>query len=207
LGKTLGFRDPDGIPVEIVAVETDDRTGWTGAGISPEHALRGLHTFELTPIHVEPTESLLTNVMGFRLVRREGDRARFEVGCGGSGHYADVITSTTLPRGRGGVGTIHHVAWSAPDDETQLEYQESLAKAGFHVSPVMDRDYFHSIYYREQGGILFEIATANPGFAVDEPAESLGTALKLPRQFEPARTQIERALPTLLPARLHQLAS
>jgi glyoxalase family protein len=204
---TLAFRDPDGIPVEIVAVANDDRKGWTGAGIPAERALRGLHAFELTPIQAAPTESLLTHAMGFRLVRREGDRARFEVGAGGSGHYADVISNTTLPRSRGGVGTIHHVAWSVPNDETQLEYQESLIKAGFHVSPVMDRDYFHSIYYREHGGILFEIATALPGFAVDEPAKSLGGALKLPKQFEPARAQIEKALPSLLPTKIIQTST
>jgi len=195
--EVLAFVDPDEIPVEIVAVADDARSGWTGAGIPAERALRGLHTAELTVASAGPTETLLTQEMGFRLVKREGDRARFEAGPGGSGRYADVIEDAGGKRGSGGSGTIHHIAWSVPDDETELAKQSELQKSGYQVSPVMDRDYFHSIYYRERGGILFEIATATPGFAVDEAAESLGAALKLPKQFEAMRARIEQALPPL----------
>ncbi|MGL4401076.1 MAG: ring-cleaving dioxygenase, partial [Luteolibacter sp.] len=127
-----------------------------------------------------------------------GVRTRFEVGPGGTGHYADVIESKAA-RGSGGSGTIHHIAWSVPDDDTELSKQKELQKSGYSVSPVMDRDYFHSVYYREKGGILFEIATENPGFAVDEAQESLGTALKLPKQHEHLRTRIEQVLPPLQP--------
>jgi glyoxalase family protein len=201
----LTFADPDRIPVEIVAVAEDSREGWTGADISPAHALRGLHTAELTVRQPEQTETLLTGVMGFRLVRREGNRARFEAGAGngGSGRFADVIGRTDGLPGIGGAGTIHHIAWSVPDDAAELEKQEELRGTGYHVSPVMDRDYFHSIYYRERGGILFEIATENPGFAVDEPAANLGTALKLPAMHEPARKRIEAILPPISPARVY----
>ncbi len=199
--QVLAFADPDGIPVEIVAVAEDERSGWTGAGIPAEHALRGLHTAELTVAAAAPTEALLSIEMGFRLVKREGNRARFEAGPGGSGRYADVIADPALPRGAGGSGTIHHIAWSVPDDETELGKQSELQASGYHVSPVMDRDYFHSIYYRERGGILFEIATATPGFAVDEAPESLGTALKLPKQFSHVRDKIEALLPPLQPAK------
>ncbi|MCW1887244.1 ring-cleaving dioxygenase [Luteolibacter flavescens] len=195
----LAFADPDQIPVEIVAVADDSRSGWTGAGITAEHALRGLHTAELTVAFATPTEALLSMEMGFRLVKREGDRARFEAGLGGSGRYADVIQSAG-PRGLGGSGTIHHIAWSVPDDETELRKQAELQRSGYQVSPVMDRDYFHSIYYREKGGILFEIATENPGFAVDEDPDALGTGLKLPRQHEHLRARIEKILPPLNPA-------
>lgn len=197
--EVLAFVDPDKIPVEIVAVENDNRNGWTAGGIPAEHVLRGLHTAELTVGFAAPTEGLLSIEMGFRLVRREGNRARFEAGPGGSGRYADVIESKG-GRGTGGSGTIHHIAWSVPDDETELAKQAELQRSGYNVSPVMDRDYFHSIYYREKGGILFEIATENPGFAVDESPDSLGTALKLPKQHEHLRARIEQVLPPLQPA-------
>lgn len=197
----LAFSDPDGIPVEIVAVAHDERRGWTGAGIPAERALRGMHTAELTVSDPGPTSDLLTGLMGYTLVRREGNRARFEAAPGGSGRYVDVIGAGSTPRGTGGAGTIHHIAFRVADDEAELEMQERLTDAEYYVSDVRDRDYFRSIYYRERGGILFEIATDIPGFVVDEPVESLGTALKLPKQFEPARAQIERILPPLHGAR------
>lgn len=150
-----------------------------------------------------PTEDLLTGVMGFRLVRREGSRARFEAAPGGSGRYVDVIAGTEAPRGTGGAGTIHHIAYRVATDAAELEMQERLMNANYHVSDVRDRDYFRSIYYRERGGILFEIATDVPGFTVDEPLKSVGTALRLPKQFQPARSQIEAGLPALQSARQH----
>lgn len=195
---TLQFSDPDHIPVEIVAVDHDSRKGWNGAGIPDEHVIRGFHTAELTVSLQHPTESLLTDQMGFRLVQREGNRARFEAGPGGSGHYADVVTDTQILRGLGGVGTIHHIAWSVPDDVSELRMQQVLQEAGFGVSEVRDRNYFHSIYYRERGGILFEIATECPGFAIDEPVDSLGQSLRLPSQFESRREAIEKALPPVI---------
>jgi glyoxalase family protein len=195
--EVLMFSDPDRIPCQIVAVADDNRTGWTGGGIPAAHALRGFHTAELTVRTAAPTEKLLTGEMGCRLLRREGNRARFEAGPGGSGRFIDVIGDATTAPGLQGTGTIHHVAWRVPDDASQLAMQERLANAGYDVSEVRDRCYFHSIYYRERGGILFEIATDVPGFSVDEPVASLGTALKLPPQFDRARKQIEAALPPL----------
>jgi len=199
--EVLSFEDPDGIPVEIVGVDQDPRRGWTGSGIPAEYALRGLHTAELTVRSAAETEALLQGTMGFRLVRRDGNRARFEAGAGGSGHYADVVESHKASSRFSGVGTIHHIAWSIPDDASQLAKMKELVRAGFHTSPVMDRDYFHSIYYRERGGILFEVATENPGFALDEAPDSLGNELRLPRQFERARRQIEQSLPVLPPSK------
>lgn len=199
--EVLALADPDGIPVELVAVENDARPGWTGAGIPVEHALRGMHTAELTVRFPQQTEDLLTGPMNYRLVRRESRRARFEAGPGGSGRYVDVIEAPTALRGLGGAGTIHHIAYRVATDEAELEMQTRLYDAGFGVSDVRDRDYFHSIYYREHGGVLFEIATDVPGFAVDEPAASLGAALKLPKQFQAHRGEIEAALPPLQPAR------
>ena len=199
--EVLAFSDPDGIPVEIVGIDGDSRSGWTGSGVPAEFALRGMHTAELTVRDATPTEKLLTDVMGYRLVRRDASRARFEAGPGGPGRFVDVIANSTSPRGSGGAGTIHHIAYRVANDDEQLHMQEVIARAGFPVSDVRDRDYFHSIYYRERGGILFEIATDVPGFAVDEPRESLGTALQLPRQIEPLRAQIEGILPPVHAAR------
>jgi glyoxalase family protein len=199
----VAFDDPDGIPVGIVAVTEDARTGWQAhPDIPAAHALRGMHTAELTVRSAAPTETLLTATMGCRLVRRDGNRARFTSATSErSGSYIDVIADASAPAGLGGAGTVHHIAWSVPDDASELAMLNRLDAAGYNVSDVRDRNYFHSIYYRERGGILFEIATATPGFAVDEPVASLGTALKIPAQFERARTQIEQLLPPLQPAR------
>ncbi|MBE2214582.1 MAG: ring-cleaving dioxygenase [Opitutaceae bacterium] len=191
------FVDPDGIPIEIVGAVGDSRNGWSGAGVPQEHALRGLHTTELTVTRAEPTTQLLTGVMGYRHVRSEGGRARYATVLRTPGTFIDVIAGADAVEGIGGVGTIHHVAWGVVDDAAQKNAHALLTGAGFVVSPVRDRSYFRSIYYRERGGILFEIATDIPGFAVDEPVDSLGTALKLPGQFEPARREIEALLPPL----------
>lgn len=199
--RTLAFTDPYAIPVEIVAVDSDRRRGWEGAGVPAEHALRGLHTAELTVRAAAATEALITGEMGYRIVRRESGRGRFEVGAGGSGTFIDVIEDPARAAGTGGIGTIHHIAWRAPGDQEQHQMQERLAQGGIVVSPVRDRTYFRSIYYRERGGVLFEIATDVPGFAVDETPESLGTALKLPAPFEADRLRIEQDLPPLRPAR------
>ncbi|WP_414664792.1 ring-cleaving dioxygenase [Horticoccus sp. 23ND18S-11] len=197
----LAFSDPDGIPLEIVGVAADPRPGWTGAGISPAHAIHGLHTAELTVREAGPTEDLLTTVMGWSLVRRDAHRARFTAGAGGPGHFVDVIADPSAPRGTGGAGTVHHLAFRVPDDGAELAMQGRIADAGYHVSDVRDRDYFRSIYYRERGGILFEIATDTPGFAVDEAVTALGQTLQLPRQFRSARSRIEALLPSLRAAR------
>jgi glyoxalase family protein len=204
---TLAFHDPDGIPVEIVAVAGDGRTGWDQSEVPAAYALRGFRTAELTFVRTEDTERLLREEMGYRLVRREDNRSRFEIGRGGSGTFIDVIADPKTRPGLGGIGTIHHVAWSVPDDTAELEMRDRLTASGFNVSPVRDRTYFHSIYYRERGGILFEIARAVPGFASDESVAALGTALMLPTQFEPHRAEIEKLLPELAPARAENVAA
>lgn len=198
----LAFADPDGIPVEIVGAAGDVRLGWAGGGIPVEHAVRGLHTALLTVRSGIATEKLITGEMGFRLQRSEGNLTRYEAGTGGPGRYADLQVDAVGPFGTGGVGTVHHVAWRVATDEDEVAVKARLHHGGFAVSPVIDRDYFHSIYYRERGGILFEVATDHPGFTVDEPVESLGSALKLPRQYEPLRRQIEAQLPPLHPPKV-----
>lgn len=204
--EVIGFADPDGIPVELVADAADRRVGWAQAGIPAEFAVRGMHTAQLTVRAAAATEELLVRDMDFRLVRREGNRARFEAGTGGSGRYVDVVGDAAARPGAGGSGTVHHVAFRVADDAGELALHSRLALAGYHVSGVRDRNYFRSIYYRERNGILFEIATDVPGFAVDESAAELGTALKLPAQFEPHRAEIEAALPELHPAGRRELS-
>jgi glyoxalase family protein len=205
--ELVAFVDPDGIPVELVAVAADARAGWLGhPDIPAAHALRGLHTAEVTVRVAAPTETLLTGPMGYQRVCCEGNRARFAAApaagsAGVSGQFIDVIADPAAEPGIGGAGTVHHLAWSVPDDAAELGMQTRLQQAGYAVSAVRDRTYFHSIYYREPGGVLFEIATATPGFAMDEPVASLGTTLKLPGPLERARRAIERHLPALAPAR------
>lgn len=198
-GETvIRFADPDGIPIELVATAGDHRAGWASTDIPSHHALRGLHTAELTVRSPLKTEALITGPMGYQLIRRDGNRARFASASGsGSGHYIDVIADASARPGISGAGTIHHIAWNVPDDATEVAMQRELNAAGHLVSDVRDRNYFNSIYYREPGGILFEIATQSPGFAIDESPESLGQALKLPPQFESARIRIESLLPPI----------
>jgi len=193
--ETLQFSDPDHIPIEIVAVAEDKRTGWTGSDVPPQHAIRGLHLAELSLADSEPTQQLLTEIMGFREIRSEEGRIRLEAGNGASGNLVDLVVEPTIATGRGGSGTIHHVAWNVPDDASELRMQKLLRESGFRVSGVRNRDYFQSIYYPSPGGVLFEIATATPGFTIDEPLEELGTALQLPEQFAQQRSAIEAALP------------
>ena len=193
----VAFNDPDGLPLEIVGSDGDARPGWTADGVPAQHAIRGLFTAPLSVRDAEATAGVLTREMGYRLVRADGPRARYAAGTGGPGTFVDVIEDPTGRNGLGGAGTIHHIAWRVPDDEAQAAVQDQLENAGLQVSGVRDRNYFRSIYFRERNGLLFEVATDTPGFAVDEPMASLGHALKLPVQFEAHRAAIEAVLPPL----------
>lgn len=195
--EVIAFADPDRIPVEIVGVADDERPGWSGADIPREFALRGLFAATLSLREMAPTAELLTQTMGFTRLGEDGGRTRFAVGAHAPGELVDLIVNPALSRGQDGAGTIHHVAWRVAGDAEQKVFRGALQGGGLTVSPVRDRTYFRSIYYREPGGILFEIATDVPGFGVDESPDALGSALKLPPQFEPFRDQIERALPPL----------
>jgi len=137
--------------------------------------------------------ALLLEGMDHRLIAEKGNRFRYSAS-NQPGDFVDVVCSPDAMRGLGGSGTIHHLAFATPDDKSQLEVREKLLTQGYNVTPVLDRQYFHSIYFREPGGILFEIATNPPGFAVDEHPSKLGEALKLPQWYEPSREQIEKGL-------------
>jgi glyoxalase family protein len=196
--QVMTFSDPDGVRLELVAgpaLNSDKRE--LAGPISLEHAIRGFHSATLSEEGYERTASLLTATLGFRLVEQEGNRLRYAVGGGEPSSIVDVVCMPDSAVGGMGSGVVHHIAWRTADDPQQSEWHMEIARQGYNISPVMDRKYFHSIYFREPGGVLFEIATDSPGFAVDEPAPSLGTKLVLPDWLEPRRSQIEARLPPL----------
>jgi glyoxalase family protein len=194
--RVLSFSDPDGLRLELVATRNDwAEKVWKGGPVPTEYAVRGFHGIVLSEAALERTSTLLSETMGFRRMGEAGNRFRFEVGEGGPSTIVDVLTDRGVPRGIVSVGTVHHVAYRTSEDEQQKAWREQLIQAGMNVTPVIDRKYFHSIYYREPGGVLFEIATDPPGFTVDEAVDQLGEHLALPSWLEPRRREIEQALP------------
>ncbi len=196
--EVLPFFDADDLRLELVATtEADSRPPAPAGDVPSDQAIRGFHGTTLGLIEARPTAAVLTESMGYRLVTQSGHRSRYTVGLSGPGTYVDLWTDPALPRGLSGAGTIHHVAFRAADDASQNAARAVLVERGLQVSPVIDRAYFKSIYYREPGGVLFEIATDQPGFAIDEPVETLGSKLSLPPHLEPHRAEIQAALPKL----------
>jgi glyoxalase family protein len=189
--EVLPFQDVDGMQLELVEAE-DARPAWRGGGIPEEAAIRGVHAVTAHEEGYEMTAGLLTETLKFSPVGQEGNRFRYKAG--EAGGIIDLICTPDGQRSRGGAGVVHHIAWRAADDAEQLAWRKTLVSAGMNVSPVLDRQYFHSIYFREPGGVLFEIATDQPGFATDEPRETLGHALKLPPWLESGRERIEAGL-------------
>lgn len=190
--------DPDGLRLELIATsENDPRTPAPSADVPAEFAIRGFHSSTLGLVDAKPTIAVLTSTMGYRLVAEQGSRARYTVATGGPGSYVDLLMDPALPCGLNGAGTIHHVAFRTPTDAAQSTAHAEVARSGLHISPIIDRAYFKSVYYREPNGVLFEIATDQPGFAIDESVETLGQKLSLPPHLEPHRAEIEAALPSL----------
>jgi len=193
--KVLPFLDPDGMHVELVeSAAAAPVRYWQEGPIPRSRAVLGFHSVTLWVDRVESTADLLTRHMGYAALGQEGQRYRFVGDPGASGNVVDLVHRPGESRAAFGVGSIHHIAFRVPQDEQQLEYQQAIRQAGFRVTDVMDRNYFHSIYFREHAGVLFEIATDTPGFAIDEPVESLGETLKLPEWYEPDRSAIEQSL-------------
>jgi glyoxalase family protein len=197
--SVIEFADPDGLGLEIVAAagELPATAGWGRSAVPPEHALRGFHAVTISESARDGTDGVVAGQMGYELIGEEQGRFRYQAPGAGLAALLDVLVQPGGRPGLQGAGTVHHVAFRVGDETVQLGWREKLARSGLNVSPVMDRSYFHSIYYREPGGVLFEIATNGPGFATDEKAESLGERLMLPAQYEAARAQIERNLPPL----------
>jgi len=192
----LTFEDPDRLRIELVTAE-DVRPGRAGGPVREDHSIRGFHHVALAVEATDRTAGLMTDTLGFRLVDEAEGRIRLASGEGGPGDRVDVVNAAGFPGGSMGVGTVHHVAFRVPDEETQLALREAVAALGYNVTPVLDRNYFRSIYFRETGGVLFEIATDPPGFAVDEDPEHLGEDLKLPPWLETRRDRLEEVLPPL----------
>jgi predicted esterase/catechol 2,3-dioxygenase-like lactoylglutathione lyase family enzyme len=195
----LSFKDPDGLMLSLVghrAAET--RPAWSDAhGISTDDAIHGFHSVTLWVDTHEPTERVLTSTLGLRAVSENGTTRRYAVGDGGPAAIVDVRAAGGFMRGAGGAGTVHHVAWNVEDDDAQLALRSQVIDAGLRPTEVIDRNYFHSVYFREPGGVLYELATQAPGFAIDEPVEHLGESLKLPPQYESHRREIEAVLPPI----------
>lgn len=194
----LRFADPDGLRIELVAhPEANTAVAWERSDVPGDHQIRGFHSVTLTELMAESTAQMLLDQLGFSLVEEQGDRLRFAVGEGGPGRQVDVLIEPEAPEGLVAGGTVHHIAWRAPDDDTQARWRDELVEQGVRVTPIIDRQYFHSIYFREPGGVLLEVATDQPGFDIDEPLLELGRKLQLPPWLEPSREQIERTLPDL----------
>lgn len=190
------FEDYEGLGLELVANSQDVRPSFTYGNVPLEYAIKGFYGMTLSEECYEKTAGLLVGQMDHTLIAEKGNRFRYSAS-GKPGDFVDVLCNPDTLIGLGGYGTIHHVAFATANESTQLEAREKLLKFGLNVTPVLDREYFHSIYFREAGGVLFEIATIPPGFTVDESLEHLGQSLKLPPWEEHNRSMIEKRLPPI----------
>ena len=197
--SVLPFADPDGTSLALVGVpDPDDAPGWSNGDIPAEHAIRGFFGVTLLLADATRTGALLTDVLGFNEAGREGSTVRYRAVGSAPGAVVDIREAKGLEHGRQGRGSVHHIAFRAADDAEQAAMARKLVSAhGVRPTDQRDRCYFRSIYFREPGGVLFEVATDIPGFTLDEPAASLGRALKLPPFLEPQRARIEKVLPPL----------
>lgn len=185
------FEDNDGLGLELVFNDRDMRQGFTYGNIPLEHSIKGFYSAEIWLEGYERTAGLLTEQMDHSMIAEKGNRFRFAAN-DSPGNYIDLLCSPDALRGLGGGGTVHHIAFATPDAQSQEEVRKKISQRMLNPTPVLDRSYFTSIYFREPGGVLFEVATAGPGFAIDEDINALGEALKLPSQYEPYRNEIEK---------------
>lgn len=194
----ISFEDPDGLSLTlIVPASADDRKPWETNEVKADAATRGFHSITLKLRKVEATASVLTDIFGYTLQGKEGNRYRYVTDAVPNASVVDLIEAPDEAPAINAGGTIHHVAFRVKDEATQMAFREKVVKHGLSITPKIDRNYFFSLYFREPGGVLFEIATDNPGFAVDEPVSELGKNLKLPQQYESHRAKIEQVLPVL----------
>ena len=216
--QVITFHDPDGLELELVAhTSAEDRNVnvWKEGPIPVDDAIRGFYSLTLSEEGYERTASILTDELGFIPTLQDGSRFRYEIpstassstnldkeqgGVGGVGgaKVVDVLCLPYTQQGIIGIGSVHHVAFRTPTDEQQLVLRRNIVKARLNATPVIDRFYFHSVYFREPGGVLFEIATNPPGFTVDEKLDALGTRLVLPPWLESMRSDLERILPPVI---------
>ena len=200
--RTLTATDPHGLPISLVETDSrEDFAPWSASPVPEARQVRGLHGARLWERSVAATAQLLTGTLGFAPLGEEGGWHRFGVVGGGSGKIVDVAEMPNAGRGSWGVGGVHHIAWRTPDEASQLEVREQVQLAARRPTPVIDRFWFKSVYFTEPGGVLFEIATDGPGFAIDEDPAALGERIILPPWLEPQRAEIEAGLPVLRGAR------
>lgn len=194
----LSFLDPDGLKFELVERKTNDnRKPFESGDINASVATRGFYNVTLTLSSIKGTAQILTEIFGYKLEAELVNRFRYKTGATESANIIDLVEVPGEKRGHVAGGTIHHIAFRVKDEETLMRYHEKVLEAGLDITPKIDRNYFYSLYFREPGGVLFEIATDNPGFTVDETLSELGKNLKLPSKYEARRTQIESVLPNL----------
>jgi glyoxalase family protein len=197
--EVIRLLDPDGLMIELISSHPHGHTDpWPDSPVPAERSVRGFHSVSAALEGYERTARLLTEAFGYRLVDESGNRFRFvSADESASGRVIDLLCQPDTAMGRVAAGSVHHIAFRAKDQAEQLQWRERLVDLGYNVTPVIDRTYFHSIYFREPGGVLFEIATDPPGFTLDEKVEELGTHLRVPPWLESARPQIEEMLPPI----------
>ena len=193
----FAFFDPDGLELELVGVINDPRQGCETPGITTENAIKGLNHVELTCSVADKTAYFLVNVLKISRFKEENQRIRLFSGDPLPGNYFDLVSRPSLPLHKSGVGAVHYLGLNTPGEDELKQIRERVGKAGIQVSAIVDRYYFKSIFFREPGGIMIEVSTAEPGFLIDENPESLGKSLKLPPWMEDDREKIELALPPL----------
>ncbi|GGF22555.1 ring-cleaving dioxygenase [Flavobacterium limi] len=193
--KYLTFLDPDGLKLELIESKThDNRKPWETEEVKADVATRGFHNITLTLNNIKPTAAILTEIFGYKLIDQDVNRYRYATDTVDNAAIVDLVELADEKRGLNANGTVHHVAFRVKNDEVLMHFREKIEAHGLSITPQIDRNYFHSLYFREPGGVLFEIATDNPGFTVDESLEELGKNLKLPSQYESDRAAIEAHL-------------
>jgi glyoxalase family protein len=195
--RYLTILDPDGLKIELTENKKDQRIPFTNSDVNASVATRGFHNVTLSLRKIDQTAEILKDIFGYKLQQQHVNRYRFVTDAVEQAAIVDLVELPGEKRAVNAGGTIHHIAFRVKDDASELVIREKLINKGLQPTPVIDRNYFHSVYFREPGGVLFEIATDNPGFAVDEPVETLGSALKLPAQYEGMRAEIEKVLPVI----------
>lgn len=191
----ISFQDFDGLELELVSSANDGRNGNETVGVKGDCAIKGFHHVELSLSSIDKTSALLTGILDHSFLSEVNDRIRLYSDKAVPGNFTDLVLRPSLPMQRQGSGTVHHVAYGTADEQSQQKLRERISKSGLYITEVMDRQYFKSVYFREPGGVLFEIATQGPGFLIDEDPKTLGEYLKLPPWLEPRRQEIESMLP------------
>lgn len=193
--RYVSFLDPDGLKLELIESKTEDnRKAWETDEIKAENALKGFHNITLTLTDIKATAAILTNIFEYKLIDQNVNRYRYATKAVENASIVDLVELPEEKRGHVANGSVHHVAFRVKNDEILMHFREKIEALGLGITQQIDRQYFHSLYFREPGGVLFEIATDNPGFTVDETLENLGKDLKLPPQYESRREEIEKHL-------------